>query len=291
LHVEGATERAGDFELFAELDPLPALAQVCADAPPLGEGPFLRASTRGAPSMFDDSCGGRGLGPDQVYGFSVPRPSRVRVREQSDFDALLSLRADCAGPELACSDDAPHGHASLCAELPAGSYHLIVDGYVRGDGGEFALSLEMVDTPAPIEHERRCATLPRLSEDALVELDTLHDAETTAGSCGGDATPEALFMFVLREPRRVSVFASDFEFEAVFSLRRACEYVESELVCAALPRRAGPVLESSEQRVFDLELPPGDYMLGVDGAARGEMGAGSVRWHGAKLITAASRAP
>lgn len=291
LHVEGASEQAGDFELFAELDPLPPLAEVCAEAPPLAPGSFQRGSTRGAASLFDESCSGRGKGPDQVYALSLTRPSRVRVREQSDFDALLSLRADCAGPELACSDDAPHGHASLCAELPAGSYHLVVDSYVRGDGGEFALALEQVDPPAPIEHERRCASLPSLRVDTLVELDTFYEPESTAASCGGDEAPEALYMFVLHEPRRVSLFASDFEFEAVFSLRRACEYVESELVCAALPRHPGPVLESFEQRVFDLDLPAGDYMLGVDGASRGEMGAGSVRLHSAKLVTEVSRAP
>jgi hypothetical protein len=89
-------------------------------------------------------------------------------------------------------------------------------------------------------------------------------------------------MFVLPEPRRVSVFASDFEFAPVFSLRRACEYVESEVLCAVLPRRASPLLESTEQLVLELKLPAGDYMLGVDGIARGEMGAGSVRLHTAK---------
>jgi hypothetical protein len=291
LHVEGASERPGDFELFAELDPLPELAQVCADAPALREGGFKRGSKRGAASMFDDSCGGRGQGPDQIYAFSLARPSRVRVREQSEFDALLSLRGECAGPELACSDDAPHGHGSLCAELPAGSYHVIVDGFVRGDGGDFVLAMETLDLPPVVEHERRCASLPSLREDTLVEVDTFREPASTAASCGGDETPEALYMFVLREPRRVSLFASEFEFEAVFSLRRACEYVESEIVCAALPRRTGPVLESLERRVFELDLPAGDYMLGVDGAARGEMGSGSVRLRSAKPITAASRAP
>ncbi len=291
LHVEGAGERSGDFELFAELDPLPPLDQVCAQAAALSAGPFLRGSTRGAASMFEDSCQGRGQGSDQVHKFALDAPSRVRVREQSDFDALLSLRADCAGPELACSDDAPHGHASLCAELPAGSYHLVVDGHVRGEGGDYVLALERADPPTAIPHERRCAQLPLLREDTLQELDTFYEPATTAASCGGDATPESLYMFVLREPRRVSVFASDFEFDAVFSLRRACEYQESEVVCAALPRRMGPVLESSEQLVLELELPAGDYMLGVDGAARGEMGAGSLRLVTRSTLNAASRAP
>lgn len=291
LHVEGGGDRSGDFELFAELDPLPPLRQICAQAVALPAGPFQRGSTRGAASMFEDSCQGRGKGSDQVHTFALDAPSRVRVREQSDFDALLSLRADCGGAELACSDDAPHGHASLCAELPAGSYYLIVDGHVRGEGGEYVLALERAEPPAAIPHERRCAQLPILREGSLQELDTFYEPATTAASCGGEETPESLYMFVLREPRRVSVMASDFEFDAVFSLRRACEYAESEVACAALPRRMGPVLESTEQLALELDLPAGDYMLGVDGSARGEMGAGSLRLRTGPALNAASRAP
>jgi hypothetical protein len=291
LHVEGASERSGDFELFAELDPLPPIKQVCARAGALPAGVFQRGSTRGAASMFDDSCQGRGKGPDQVYKFALDVPSRVRVREQSEFDALLSLRAECTGPELACSDDAPHGYANLCAELPAGSYHLVVDGHVRGDGGDYVLAVELAAPPADIPHERRCEQLPALREDALQELDTFYEPATTSASCGGDQTPESLYMFVLREPRRVFVYASEFEFDAVFSLRRACEYAESEVICAAPPRRMGPVLESAEQLVLELELPAGDYMLGIDGAARGEMGAGSLRLRTKPALSAASRAP
>jgi hypothetical protein len=291
LHVEGASERSGDFELFAELDPLPPLSQVCAGAGALPAGAFQRGSTRGAASMFEDSCQGRGKGPDQVHRFALDAPSRVRVREQSDFDALLSLRVECTGPELACSDDTPRGHASLCAELPAGVYHVVVDGHVRGDGGDYVLALERARPPAAIPHERRCEQLPALREDVLQELDTFYEPATTSASCGGDETPESLYMFVLREPRRVSVFASEFEFDAVFSLRRACEYDESEVICAVPPRRMGPMLESAEQLVLELDLPAGDYMLGVDGAAPGEMGAGSMRLRTKPALSAASRAP
>jgi hypothetical protein len=49
------------------------------------------------------------------------------------------------------------------------------------------------------------------------------------------------------------------------------------VLCAPLPRRSTPTAESSEQLVFELDLPAGDYMLGVDGLTRGEMGAGTVR--------------
>jgi hypothetical protein len=282
LHVEAESEQAGEFELFAELDPLPTPAAVCARAEPLREQAYTRGSTRGAASVFDASCEGRGLGPDRIYTFSLAGARRVRVREQSDFDALLSLRSDCDGAELACSDDAPNGHASLSAELAAGTYYLIVDGYVRGDGGDYVLAMEEAEPPAALDHTQRCTTLPTLREDVPQELDTLLEPATAAASCGGEDAPESLFMFELREARRVSVFASEFEFDPIFFLRRACEYSESEVSCVQLPRRSGPVVESSEQLVLELELPAGDYMLGVDGSARGEMGAGTVRLHSEK---------
>jgi hypothetical protein len=279
LHVETSNGQAGEFELFAELDPLPPRAQACAAAEILREGAFQRGSTRGAASVFEASCAGRGAGPDQLYTFSLTGPRRVRVREQSEFDALLSLLPDCTGSEIACSDDAPNGHASLSAELPAGNYYLVIDGYVRGDGGDYVLALEQAEAPAAVDHAQRCATLASLREDVPQELDTFFEPATSAGSCGGEETPESLFMFVLQEPRRVRVFASEFEFDPVFSLRRACEYSESEVLCAALPRRSGPVDASSEQLAFELDLPAGDYMLGVDGAGHGELGAGTVRLH------------
>lgn len=277
LHVESSSEQAGAFELFAELDALPTRAQVCKSAEVLREGAFQRGSTRGSASVFEATCEGRGAGPDQLYTFTLPGPRRVRVREQSEFDALLSLLSDCAGSELQCSDDAPNGHANLSAELAAGTYYVVIDGYVRGDGGDYVLSLEEVEPPVPIDHVQRCSTLPTLREGVTQELDTLFEPATTMASCGGEETPEALFMFDLREPRHVRVFASEFEFDPVLSLRRACEFSESEVLCAALPRRSGPVDASSEQLAFELDLPAGDYMLGVDGAARGELGAGTVR--------------
>jgi hypothetical protein len=277
LHVESSNEQAGDFELFAELESLPALAQVCAAAEPLREGAFQRGSTRGAASVFESSCDGRGVGPDHLYAFALEGPRRVRVREQSEFDALLSLHADCAGGELACSDDAPNGHASLSAELAAGSYYLVVDSSLRGEGGDYVLAMEQAEPPATLDHAERCMKVGTLAEDALQEIDTFREPATTAASCGGSDAPESLFMFVLREPRRVSVFASEFEFDPVFSLRRACEYSESEVLCVRLPRRAGPQLESSEQLVLEIDLPAGDYMLGVDGVTRGQMGAGTIR--------------
>jgi hypothetical protein len=277
LHVEASNEHAGEFELFAEIDPLPSLAGVCAAAQPLQEGIFQRGSTRGAASMFALSCQGRGVGPDQAYTFSLDRRRRVRVREQSDFDALLSLRAACEGDELLCSDDSPSGHAQLTKELASGSYYLVVDGYTRGDGGDYVLALEQADPPPAVDHIQRCGSLPNLAEGVFQEIDTFHEPASTDASCAEEGAPEALFMFVLREARHVRVFASEFEFEPVFSLRRACEYLESEVVCAALPRRSAPSFESSEQLVFELDLPAGDYMLGVDGATRDAMGAGTVR--------------
>jgi hypothetical protein len=75
----------------------------------------------------------------------------------------------------------------------------------------------------------------------------------------------------------LTVFASDFEFEPVFAVRRACEYVESELLCVAWERPAGSELTSAEYAALSVDLPAGEYALIVDGQSATSMGAGSVR--------------
>jgi hypothetical protein len=280
LAVVAPAALPGQFELFAEVEPLPALADVCAAAPAWREGSDERGSTRGGASSFGARCGNGGPGPDQAYALELARPARVRMRMQSEFDGLLSLRGRCAAAEseLACSDDSASGQPLLNAELAAGSYTVIVDGAARNEGGDYVLQLEQAEIPPSQSAEQACAQAPRLEVDGrLHELDTFHASSSSSSSCGGAGAPDRAFRLRLAHAGTLTVHASDFEFDPVFSLRRACEYVESELLCVPLVRVSGPSTLSEERVVLQLSLPAGEYALLIDGQTPSSMGAGSVR--------------
>jgi hypothetical protein len=281
LVVDGASGESGRFELFAELEPLPAADQVCAAAPALVEGVYVRGSTRGGPSVFGASCGGRAGGPDDVYRFTLERPARVRVHEQSDFEAVLALRALCENPqsELACSDDGMEGHVMLTAELSAGTYFVVVDGYARGEGGDYVLALERSEPRAPETPAAACAKARPIAPDGRrQELDTLYAASALAGSCGGDGAPEALFRFQLARRSLVTAELAQLELNAALFVRSRCEDTASELACILIARSDRDFAPgTAPKQALALELPPGEYVLGVDGQRAFDMGAATLQ--------------
>jgi hypothetical protein len=280
LAVLAAPGQSGEFELFAEAEPLPALAALCETVPTLPPGIPQRGSIRGAASSFAASCGGRGAGPDQGYALQLEQPERVRMRLQSEFDALLSVRSECekSESELACAVVGASNQPVLNAELSAGRYYAIVDSAVRGDGGDYVLALETAPVPTARTEEEACAEATELQPNgARLDFDTFYRPSASQSSCGGERAPEAAFSFRLGSAGRVSVHASDFEFDPVFALRRACEYVESELLCVPWERPPGSELTSAEVAALSFDLPAGAYALLVDGQSPGSMGAGSVR--------------
>src|SRR5690606_7022987 len=136
--VDSAAGETGTFELFTEVDPLPAPELACQAARTLEEGLFVRASTLGGVDEFSATCAGGAEGPDHAYRFEVPEPSRVRLRLTSEHDGSLSLRSDCfdGRSELACNDDgSAAGESLLTAQLEAGSYYTIVDSFSPGQSG------------------------------------------------------------------------------------------------------------------------------------------------------------
>jgi hypothetical protein len=280
LAVASPAALPGQFELFAELEPLPLLSDVCGAALPWRAADEPRGSTRGGASSFGAGCGNGGPGPDQPYALELAQPARVRIRMQSEFDGLLSLRARCAvsESELACSDDSPSGQPLLNAELASGSYVVIVDGAARNEGGDYVLQLEQTDIPAPASSEQACARASRIEPDgSLHELDTFYAPAAIGSSCGGAGAPDSAFRLRLARAGTLALHASDFEFDPVFSLRRACAHVDSELLCVPLVRAGGSQNMSEERIVFQLSLPAGEYAIVVDGQTPASMGAGSIR--------------
>lgn len=308
LVVDGASGGAGPFELFAELDPLPSVAQVCSAAEQrqpgqaglapdsLQNGVASRGSTRGGASTFSARCAGGAPGPDHAHAFQLASRSRVRLREHSEFDAVLSVRAVCTdgATELACADDGAAGRAQLSTELDPGSYVAIIDGYSRSDSGDYVLAFEQQAAPASVSAKVACEQATPLRLDgSLQELDTFYRPAALSGSCGGEDTPEALFTFTLAKRSQLELELSDRELNPLLYLRKSCTGPDDELACVVVPpverEHPGP------QKVLSMELDPGSYLLGVDGQQRSDMGAASLRATarplGARALNAAPRAP
>jgi hypothetical protein len=278
--VEGANGEAGQFALFAEVDPLPSLAEVCAAAVPLTPGVSVRGSTRGAANQFGASCAGGAQGPDRVHTFALAQPARVRVAQRSEHDGVLSLRAQCEDghSELACDDTAAaseQASALLTAELAPGRYYVISDAFSRAQSGDYVLSLEEAPVPPRLGPEVRCGALPdELLRPGQYEIDTLDAPAEFEGSCGGAGAPERLFFLQLEGETTIQAELLEPEFDAVIYLRAECADERSELKCLPLPRRMsrdeGPVS-------FTATIGPGSYVLGVDGQVERDMGAARMR--------------
>jgi hypothetical protein len=275
--VDSADGSQGDLELFAELDALGPLSAAC-DAPrPLVEGLTVRDSTRGGADQFSSTCAGGAEGPDHVYALTVPEPSRVRVRQNSDYDGALTLRKSCAdaASELACNDDFGLAlRSALTARLDAGTYYLITDSFSAGQSGEYALTVERVPEPS-------ARTLAELCDesDALPvgpgyhEIDTLGELSRMEGSCGGADAPERLLRFVVEQPSVLRASLEQREFDAVMYLLRDCRDEASEVTCfdhaTAVAKSGDPAANPALER----ELQPGAYTLVIDGKAKEDMGA------------------
>jgi hypothetical protein len=278
LVVDGANGQAGDFELFTELEPLPSLAALCASAKPLVPGIALRESTRGGSNAFTATCGGGAQGPDHVHRLELEKASRVRLRQQAEYDGSLYLRAQCedASSERACNDDfQSSGRSLITARLPRGSYYVFSDSYAREQSGDYVLALERIDEPPARSESELCSAL---GNQAGREIDTLYGSAAFAGSCGGDGAPEFMLPLHIDAPTTLNAMLEDPELNAVIYVRRNCADAKSELACHATPRIDRPASEremSSPGLVMPLDR--GDYTLFVDGAEANDMGAATLR--------------
>lgn len=282
--VESGDSEAGQFSLFAELDPLPSIPEGCAHARGLTKGVTLRGSTRGAANQFEASCAGGAQGPDRVHSFELGVRSRVRLSQQAEHEGALYLRSRCedAESEVQCVDGVHEGRPQwLTAELEAGRYYVFADSYGRGQSGDYVLSLEHTQVPAAYDVEAVCAAASaRVLTEGEHEFDTFYAPSVLEGSCGGSATPESLFHLRLPQETTVQLELLDPEFDAVLYLRVACDDDRSELACVRLPRQDP---EESAPRVFSATLGPGEYTLGIDGQASDDMGAARLRFTTAPL--------
>jgi hypothetical protein len=290
--VDSADGSQGEFELFVELDALEPLSEACAAPRTLREGITLRDSTRGGANQFSSTCASGAPGPDHVYALSVPEPSRVRVRQSSEYDGALTLRKTCADPssEVACNDDGPEAmHSALTARVDAGTYYLIADSFSEGQSGEYTLTAERVPEPPARTLAEVCD-----ESDALPvapghhELDTLRELSRMEGSCGGVGAPEQRLHFEVHEPSLLRGTLVQPEFASVVYLLRDCRDEATEVACfdSTVSKKDAEPLPLS----FERELSPGAYTLVLDGKTAEDMGATGLSFSLEPRAKAAKRA-
>lgn len=154
--VDGESPNAlGRFTMHWALHDLSGQAVACSHAPRLFAGRPVVATTVGASDDFTTACvagDGGGSGPDRVFEFVVPTPSKIRITATSStFDAVVALRKACSdlvrSPplEIACASDADAKHRiSIVRGLEAGTYWVVVDAQSSNDQGEFRLEYDVV---------------------------------------------------------------------------------------------------------------------------------------------------
>lgn len=121
-----------------------AMRAVCASAAALRPGRNTGAIIVG-PGTAVVSCARPIAAGDAVHRLDVPRRAHVRIRETSDFDAVVELRRACTGgAAVACVDDAPDPrHSAVEADLDPGTYYVVVDTVSPGTGGLYTLDVEI----------------------------------------------------------------------------------------------------------------------------------------------------
>jgi cysteine-rich repeat protein len=104
----------------------------------------LSLNTAGGALVTHRQCGG--AGPQKAVRFSLPFAARVRFSTLASFDSVLHLRRelDCdRTTDITCDDDSGPGlNSDLSATLAAGTYYVIVDGYL-GRSGDLTLYYEI----------------------------------------------------------------------------------------------------------------------------------------------------
>jgi hypothetical protein len=142
LVVDGATrEDFGQFVLRTAADDPAGIDAACRNVPALVPGRPVQGTTSGTDRLHA-SCGNRARSPEQVYSIHLTERRHLVVDVHAQFDSVLSLRAACdrESSELACNDDYQGQRASrIEADLDAGTYYVVVDGFDQGNAGAFTI--------------------------------------------------------------------------------------------------------------------------------------------------------
>lgn len=264
------TDSRGAFTLQVETAPplgAGVAGDTCADARPVQFSQRVSGDTFAARDDLSLSCGG--AGPDQVFQFTLPRRSLVRAT-LAESGIVASDASVAVGFVRGCpsSGTAPVGESSCAraravdAVLPPGTHFLVVDGATRDDYGRFDVTLEVQDSE-PVE--AACREAAPLALGARASGTTANRPDRLHASCGhGARSGDRAHTIVVPRRGRLVVDLRARGFDAVLSLRRACEREATEIACALQGERDSARLSA--------EVEPGTYTIIVDGFDRNNAG-------------------
>jgi hypothetical protein len=269
VFVDGYGEDAGTFKMTVNAEDVPALSDVCRQAPVLASGTPQRGTTAGAADDVQATCGNGAEGADAAWRIDVAERVRVRVTEHADQgNPVVHVRRVCADAdsEVACGESgAASGDATVTAVLDPGAYTVFADAEELATAGPYTLGLETAPLAGAATPSDGCGDAAPLSAGAagVIVGDTFTARDDVAGRCGGAGAADVVYR--LDVPARSRLVASLEHEEAPHLLVawRRCAERSAEIGC-------GPTLNE----VVD----PGTYFLAVDGATPDAFGRFSLRW-------------
>jgi hypothetical protein len=247
---------------------------VAAVAPPHGgpgscEEPFelpsassVRGNTDGADALLTGSCIAGGSAPEHVYWFEVTERSVVTAVMNSAYDGALYLLSQCGdvGSEFGCNDDAPTtSRSEVRANLEAGLYYLVVDGYGAGSG-DYEVSLDV----QPMRSEESiCEAASALPIGTPVAGSSSPSADYFTGTCGGGAGPDQVYALDVPSASRVRLRMQSTH-DGTLYVRSTCTDGGSELACNED--------FGSGRNLVNMTAAAGRYYVFADGAAATDAG-------------------
>jgi len=239
----------------------------CDDPLDISKGGTFDVPCVGASKDYVASCGEGNATRDIVLSFKLDEPrdvkliaKGVRIDSGGDDVASLSLQRSCGGEDLQCASDLS-GDLRARA-LPAGQY------FVIASAGAGARSIVVTATFSPAT-----AAPVNVSCDRAIDVgkgghfsgDFVDVGDSLTSRCANEGQPDLYYKVVLTQSSDLEVSAvGDGMNELLIALRGGCGTEAQEIRC------------QHGQRVLSrfYELPPGEYIIAVEGPSAHEIGFG-----------------
>ncbi len=203
-------------------------------------------------------CGGEG-GVDVVYSVTLTERTTINAAVAAPFATrLYVLDNPCLNETvLACGTD-----QATTPELDPGTYYVVVDSDDAGQTGDFSLTVELEDSPLPVNDTCATASTIAAGQDLIqVSGTTQWGLDQYNGTCGGDGAADGVYSFEATNQNDDLLVTIDAPFASVMVLRaQNCEG-GFQMACSTTGTITIP------------GLAPGMYYLFVDGVTAADEGA------------------
>jgi hypothetical protein len=248
LFVDGQVETAGPFTLSLRA------AGTCER--PLSPAPGLERTRLPAAGATTGSCGG--AGGELVYRVELAELSALEVSAHAvggaATKAVLYLRPDCGGDEVACASSGAQATTVLTVpELGPGTWHLFVDSDLAAD------QVDLKVTVTPLVPGDSCSNPHLLDVGAgggsfLLNAPAPGHRHQDAPSCGLPGAPDRVVAFTTSEELNLAVTAPSWR--DLWLRQGTCEGPEAASACTSQVLRVP-------------SLPPGTWYLWQEVTAAG----------------------